>query len=116
VPDQSHVQAISRAKNFEFVQTDVIKQWLQKCGDIHTHCTPTEYIILPGLKVIDCNRICVIPAPASCSYVALSYVWGEAAQYENCASDISANDLPLTIQDSIKVTRLLGYDYLWIDR
>jgi hypothetical protein len=99
-----------------YLQTYLIQRWLQKCRDTHGKCTPSRKDALPGLKVIDCHQCCVVLAPASCSYVALSYVWGQAIKNQETDPGISDLNLPQTIKDSINVTLLLGYRYLWIDR
>lgn len=53
----------------------------------------------------------------------LSYVWGKPkdqsvgqARLESPAPELLPQDLPATIEDAIKVTLALGYDYLWVDR
>jgi hypothetical protein len=98
------------------LQTDSIKQWLKQCRYTHGKCVPNQNNPLPGLKVIDCHQSCVTLAPTSCSYVAISYVWGQAVKYEELDSSISDVNLPQTIKASIHVTMLLGYRYLWIDK
>ncbi|KAK8059216.1 HET-domain-containing protein [Apiospora saccharicola] len=56
------------------------------------------------------------------TYIALSYCWGSRAQTRTLKSNINAhmNNIPIstlskTCRDAISVTRLLGYQYLWID-
>jgi hypothetical protein len=94
-----------------------ISEWLALCRQHHRKCIPThQNSTLGGLKVIDCIGRCVVTAPAACSYVALSYVWGESHGYEQLFSDVETKNLPQTIQDSIEVTRRLGFRYLWVDR
>ncbi|KAH7093544.1 heterokaryon incompatibility [Paraphoma chrysanthemicola] len=53
--------------------------------------------------------------PEDCSYVALSYVWGRPCP-TLAASSNSLRDAPQTILDSMKITRELGFRYLWVDR
>ena len=56
-------------------------------------------------------------------YVALSYCWGQQDQKvvlkkqtkSRLLKGISLNELDLSIQDAIRVTRELGFSYLWID-
>lgn len=112
-------------------QVSLIGDWLQTCNQQHENCVPAQTNgALRGLKVIDCIEECVISAPAACSYVALSYVWGENAGHEQFisprrrrkwstmlrrfsgGSDFKITNLPLTIQDSVEVTKLLGFRYL----
>lgn len=51
------------------------------------------------------------------SYVALSYVWGKSAASDDVGngSQLSAR-VPHTIDDAIKVTTQLGFQYIWIDK
>jgi hypothetical protein len=98
-------------------QVSRISEWLQFYRQQHQNCIPTHQDgALRGLRVIDCTERRVISAPAACSYVALSYVWGENLGYEQLFSNLKADNLPQTIQDSIEVTRMLGFQYLWVDR
>ncbi|KAF2824915.1 HET-domain-containing protein [Ophiobolus disseminans] len=93
------------------------------------------------ITVIDCTTRCLIPLPTTAEYVTLSYVWGQASdeirretprrpdsffgslrrssvkkKREVCNGIPLALQLPLTIEDSIKVCESLGYRYLWVDR
>lgn len=60
--------------------------------------------------------------PITGTYLALSYCWGkepfEVINPQNLArmtEGIPVNSLPLTIQDAMEFTRLLGIRYLWVD-
>ena len=55
-------------------------------------------------------------------YLTLSHKWGGASilkltksTFESFLQNIDINDLPLTFQHAISITRSLGYRYLWID-
>jgi hypothetical protein len=55
-------------------------------------------------------------------YVALSYCWGgdqlhktTKARIQSINSGILYSELPATLQDAVKVTLGLGYNYLWVD-
>lgn len=72
--------------------------------------------ILPGLLVIDCFSKQVVAASPSCSYVALSYVWGCDGEEQGFKTDLSDHRLPRTILDAMNVVRVLGMNYLWVDR
>jgi hypothetical protein len=63
-----------------------------------------------------------ISIPQAPKYVALSYVWGpmqtyvlEKSSLEAMKSALDMSRVPQTILDAIKVTKLLGYPFLWID-
>ena len=58
----------------------------------------------------------------SAGYLALSHCWGGArivqlttSNLEVYLQDIPFSSLPPTFSDAIRITSLLGYDYLWID-
>lgn len=74
---------------------------------------------LPGLMVIDCFSMRVVAAEPGCEYVALSYVWGSKTNDDEDStfeSDLRGRRLPQTIQDAINVVRVLGRQFLWVDR
>ncbi|CZR58734.1 uncharacterized protein PAC_08626 [Phialocephala subalpina] len=59
---------------------------------------------------------------ATFKYTTLSYCWGEAQNFilkienlESLKERLPWNELPLTIQDAITLTRGLGIRYIWID-
>jgi len=56
---------------------------------------------LTQLHVIDCISRQVVPAPTSCQFVALSYVWGTSVKPRPLDG---AAKLPQTIEDAILVT------------
>jgi hypothetical protein len=105
---------------------DVVRigSWLRMCLDWHTNrCCPSG---LPtcDLRVIDCSSRTIIAHPVGAAYVTLSYVWGPA-NIDDCevppdqpVPDRSTLPLcpPQTIEDAIKVTLGLGYQYLWVDK
>lgn len=96
---------------------EIIRKWLSDCSHSHQQrCILQDRQYLRNLKVIDCGRRAIVPAPPDCSFVALSYVWGPPSAQPNIASSDLTMDLPRTIEDSMFVTQNLGYVYLWIDR
>lgn len=98
------------------ISYDKIKQWIYQCEN-HDRYKLALGEEIRGLKVITCDTgvATVVDAPASCPYVALSYVWGDS-QEASMTADVLGDDLPQTIKYSITVTRRLGFKYLWVDR
>ncbi|KAJ4990365.1 tol protein [Stagonosporopsis vannaccii] len=98
-------------------RTDIskLKRWVADCeADHDRHCALPQRPNLIGLKVIDCEHRIVVQAPHDCRFVALSYVWGDTTKDSR---DLNSGDsLPQTILDSIRLTKELGFQYLWIDR
>ncbi|KAL6922385.1 hypothetical protein FSST1_006411 [Fusarium sambucinum] len=101
------------------IDYEQIKSWINYCKKNHDDtCTSEEKIQLQPFKVIDCNShqsgepIKPVPLPTNQEYAALSYVWGENDKKQ---SGVSGSTAPV-INDSIKVTKSLGCNYLWVDR
>jgi len=66
-----------------------IKTWILTCESKHGNTYETQgsgKLDIPGLKVIDCERCAIIPAPKKCAYTALSYVWGQTADNSESSS------------------------------
>ncbi|KAF4966233.1 hypothetical protein FSARC_6118 [Fusarium sarcochroum] len=105
------------------INFSLIKRWLKYCEEHHRKtCSMTgdSNGNVPGLRVIDCESEKTIDAPANCTYVALSYVWGKPAEPPSL-EDIqnprdSTVEFPKVISDALEVTRLLGKRYLWVDK
>jgi hypothetical protein len=92
----------------EAIDYGTLRQIFARCRHEHgDSCSPRSGAQLEGFKVIDCHLRKVIPAPSGCQYVALSYVWGGHSE---------SDGFPLTIEDSFRVTKGMGYNYLWVDR
>ncbi|KAI0405589.1 hypothetical protein F4802DRAFT_597140 [Xylaria palmicola] len=87
-----------------------VDYWIRTCSRNHgTRCSPKKPAgsSLRGFRAIDCTKNPPIVRDISWSekYVALSYVWGN-----------NSEQWPQTVKDAVDVTRMLGYEYLWVDR
>ncbi|KAF2789526.1 HET-domain-containing protein [Melanomma pulvis-pyrius CBS 109.77] len=113
-----------------------IKHWLSVCKSSHPKCStwaslrgarnrhlPTRVLDVGDTKA---NRVKLyIPADSDTSeYIALSYCWGrsgnpyytdQANLQRHISEGIELSSLPLTLRDTIELTRQLGVKYLWID-
>lgn len=99
------------------VDFGVIRSWLDECNRAHSEkCHPRTRHYVRNLKVIDCARRAIVPAPPGSAFVALSYVWGPPSTQPSLTSPDLSMLLPRTIEDSIAVTLELGFTFLWIDR
>lgn len=83
-------------------------------------------IVLKVSKVLDKSQYTVsLHFPTSTTkeaYIALSYCWGGAQPHQTTKArinedkcDLDFNILPKSIQDAIKVTVGLGFEFLWVD-
>ncbi|KAL9108751.1 MAG: hypothetical protein Q9227_006547 [Pyrenula ochraceoflavens] len=101
----------------EHIDYDILKGWLKSCISKHgTLCHQSSIFNLSKykIKMIDCLRRCIVPAPDGCEYIALSYVWG--ATPETYSKGLKTGHCPQLIEDAINVTGRLGFRYLWVDR
>ncbi|KAF2827377.1 HET-domain-containing protein [Ophiobolus disseminans] len=107
------------------VDISLLKSWVKYCRDHHDKTCSHQDILggqsIPddhGFKVIDCTTRRIIKARIrDLSYVALSYVWGKhSAQEVDSSPNCLPLSLPSTIEDAIKLTIQLGFQYLWVDK
>ncbi len=82
-------------------------------------CNPlveVQFSEMPTVRLVEPER----PAP----YVALSYCWGTnrnlwltttKSNIESHRQGINAWSMPRTIAEAIQVSRLLGFEYIWVD-
>lgn len=98
------------------VDLNLIHHWLAKCTDLHPiTCTPMWSEELRTIRLVDVvNRTIVSHPGMPCSYIALSYVLGNAEQLV-CKLGPLPKDLPKVIGDSIELVLKLGIQYLWVD-
>jgi Heterokaryon incompatibility protein (HET) len=99
-----------------------LRGWVTDCESYHEKCRIQEKFLPPNSKVIDCNNRSVVRMPSTDAYVALSYVWGSGRsatreQFFQLDDHLpQEKDMPLLIEDAIKVVKHLGFSYLWVDQ
>ena len=105
----------------------LLRNWYGFCTQNHRKtCAINSKEYPKMLKIIDCRTRSIIGAPPSCSYVALSYVWGKQQSTMVSSSVIyggtnghrtlSSDTIPSVISDAMIATLELGWQYLWVDR
>ncbi|KAI1355688.1 heterokaryon incompatibility protein-domain-containing protein [Xylaria sp. FL0043] len=105
---------------------DLLRYWLRQCDEKHSHpanhstlVSRMQSIIDRGLfRVVNTSTGSVETMTSLPSYVALSYVWGAAAEqskYQPLESRPISAHAP-TIRDAAVLARSLGFGWLWIDR
>jgi len=109
-----------------------VRRWISRCRSTHDDCEGPDQSSLNfkehRFRLIDVMEKCIVEASRSCTYVALSYVWGDPTDGRlqlrsgNQADLLKANSLgttwssiPMTIRDAITVTKELRQRYLWVD-
>ncbi|KAF4568526.1 hypothetical protein EYR40_010066 [Pleurotus pulmonarius] len=115
----------------DIVNLDLVKEWLQICGGHHKDACEAVWWrdgderLPDSVRMVDVDTLSIVPAPPSCRYIALSYVWGGVgAEYQSMQANIvhrmtpgglDLGILPATITDAIELCRRLGERWLWID-
>ncbi|KAL2075865.1 hypothetical protein VTL71DRAFT_808 [Oculimacula yallundae] len=101
--------------------------WLKNCLENHNHGSSREALRPSRLIAVGTENgsvpIRLVNSPAiKDNYFALSHCWGEGLSFKlstrtllSFQAEIPWNQLPLTFQDAIQITRRLGFHYLWID-
>jgi hypothetical protein len=118
--------------NMTSLDYDSIKASLHACEQVHIDCKPDVLNNLLGFKLIDCHTWAIVPAQSTAPssgiredggftrpgyhYVALSYVWGLKRDESRIGASGTLENLPQTINDSIRLCKALSYCYLWVDR
>jgi hypothetical protein len=132
LPVADRVLGCARRLDPRMVDIDLIKEWISTCIQDHggkcnqptlrqssSHSSSPQH-----LRVIDVENSCTTEAPKSCSYLALSYVWGRVQQTRLSREVLDkwiepggllSAALPRTISDAMLLTQKLGYQFLWVD-
>jgi hypothetical protein len=118
-----------------WVDVDLIRSWRTRCMQEHgTDCDEHKISILESSQpmwLIDVQKGCIVGTDdmkRSRTYIALSYTWGQAKNYQAMKSNFShlqqdhalftgeiADQIPRTIHDAIGVAKVLGEQFLWVD-
>lgn len=127
----------SMIDDLESLIEEQIQPWMKSCCEqqgSHGRCgsandsiaLPTRLVDVgtsqhPLIKLVETNQRETIHR--TCPYLILSYCWGQGNSSAKTTShnlmkrlqEISVDELPKTIQDAILVTRMMGFQYIWID-
>lgn len=108
-----------------------IRYWFRQCETNHgANCNlgtfaTARYRRYIGLTLIDVTALCLVEATSEERYAAFSYVWGCVPTCEltqgnfrtlHKAGSLLSLNLPNATEDAIRMTKRLGFQYLWVDR
>jgi hypothetical protein len=109
------------------IDFSLVKRWINLCKHEHgAVCNRSETGKSPAKRLLDVEKNCVVDGPNVDEYLALSYVWGMAAQFmltkdvvndstkEGFFSSIGTK-IPQSIRDAMQVCRNIGVRHLWVD-
>lgn len=93
-----------------------LKILLSTCEHKHElTCASQQSDSLFNITLVDVTTRRLVSYPEQgCKYTALSYVWGETKPPRPDSHGILPT-MPATIEDAIRVTHMLGHQYLWVD-
>ena len=129
-PDVPDHPGQGRILDPNMINPQLFKSWSDRCYSLHgTNCQREmrhhAHALVGPAFLVDTHRNCIVPASLGMRYVALSYVWGRqrwlTTRIHNVqrlsifAALLNEPDLPNTIIDAMRATRLLGERYLWVD-
>jgi hypothetical protein len=137
--DHGRLSGFLREKLDAVLDFGMVSRWLEHCATSHhkdSGCLlpvgDPVASIFPGLQVLRLvdvseGQMCLVEkADRVPHYIALSYVWGEVANFRLTRANRPAlmahgalsrvwMSLPATIRDAITLTQKLGARYLWVD-
>lgn len=140
--DDSNVVTSFRRPILSCIDLALVQNWLNDCRD-HDSCKKSreaqranmaQTFYTSGFRLIDVVEGRLVEKTEPCEYIALSYVWGQAASFglstskENLSTLCQPSSLdkshiqygvskrlPKTIADAISFCRFIGQRYLWVD-
>jgi len=117
----------SRILENDKIDFAMVKNWITACETDHGRkCNGHKTEIVPAKRLIDVETSCIVEPAAVDRYMALSYVWGQAAQFmlsKDVVDDASkegffdalGSKITRTIRDAMDVCRKIGVRHLWVD-
>ncbi|KAF2799205.1 HET-domain-containing protein, partial [Melanomma pulvis-pyrius CBS 109.77] len=106
---------------------NLARKWLRNCTIHHgVCCASQDEIFRPSrLLYLENDSVCIHTTrdmPKRVSYLTLSHCWGKLhiirllkSNEQSFQQNLPWAYLPKTFQDAIRITRHLGFSYLWID-
>lgn len=112
---------------------DLLRFWLWQCSQKHRGTCeghlegPAQEARSSVQLLIDVDASCIVAAPQTCRYTALSYVWGTVPSFELTKANFAAacqkgsisklkREIPQVIRDALYLTKRIGLKYLWVDQ
>ena len=112
------------------IDVSLVRKWLTRCRKYHPLCDDSQPALRQPLStmMIDLRRFCLVKADTNCTYIALSYVWGQVQSLQATKANINElatpgilqephiwSQIPAVIQDCITLAEALWVPFLWVD-
>lgn len=151
IPSQAELNYLPRLEVGSRINYSLLKSWLDECQKHdHSRMAMKQKKYAPfqaqnSFRLIDVEEECLVQKDGTCSYMALSYVWGSLPTLQfpgdnereipvlltlqRNVKDLSVarslsklrttsratGRIPLTVRDAMEFTRQMGIRYLWVD-
>ncbi|KAL2065015.1 hypothetical protein VTL71DRAFT_4155 [Oculimacula yallundae] len=124
--DETYLLVTAADTKDQFDPLNVAQRWLANCSSNHKNCSITTRSFFPS-RILDVGiDSALIYLKSSnrflCPYVALSHCWGAGNVLTTTTESLVAmsqgiaiSSLSKTFSDAVRITRALGFQYLWID-
>ena len=137
--DDDGVSLVRAQRNLRgWIDPNLCIRWLSRCEGWHgLECSPSTFDTSKlqmkdgevfALRLVDVETLCIVDAPDTCRYIALSYVWGDSEDgrlvlnrpnksilAKPYALHSHWDSIPMTISSAITMVKNLGERYLWVD-
>jgi len=119
------------------IDFQMVRNWFSLCeawhGDACNEVEMLNTIMHPAdetrsFRVIDVLDNCLVRGESTCTYAALSYVWGRAEVLRTVTENVDKLEqigslklpefydlIPWTVRDAMQATREMGLRFLWVD-
>jgi Heterokaryon incompatibility protein (HET) len=118
-----------REINSDQINFDRVKQWLDICENHHRvmcHSSLSQPGGLDKIHLIDVANMSIAKCSSQVTYIALSYVWGNAKPVRLMKANIArlgktssltelGDAIPRTVRDAMIFVKGIGQRYLWVD-
>lgn len=132
--DEPGHAGIARILDPQWIHPSVAGSWYSRCLDEHgDHCNKPSWMKVRPERttypnwLVDVGELCVVPFNPTTRYLTLSYTWGQVQGLRTTTKNIGilkrsgslhpdkSPGIPQTVLDAMKVTKLLGERYLWVN-
>lgn len=128
IASASSPKSIGTRNLLSLTDTGLCREWLKLCQTEHHTCPSVSNRSLPtrliyvGESTSGANPKLVETRGQTGEYITLSHCWGQSRPPSTTKANLSSHmasmplqSMPKTFRDAVKLVRLLGYRYLWID-
>lgn len=128
IASASSPDCIGTRNQLNCTDTGLCREWLKQCHTEHHTCPPISNrslqtrLIDVGEPITGIDPKLIETGGQQGQYITLSHCWGQSKPPSTTKTNLSSHmssmplqSMPKTFRDAVKLVRLLGHRYLWID-